>query len=109
MTVSSRTITSLQGVPTTQFYTATFASPVSVSGTFDLGLNSSSNNVVSSSPTGGTSGVGFYLDHLNDPKATQLLCIHTPPIIPSSSLDESSAAHPPEPQPQKVTAPVATS
>jgi len=50
-----------------QFYTATFASPVPVNGTFYLGLDSSSNNVVICSLTSGTSGVGFYRDLVNGP------------------------------------------
>ena len=55
--------------PTAQFYTATFASPVSVSGTFYLGLDSSSNNVIVNSVTSGTTGVGFYRDLPNGPQA----------------------------------------
>jgi len=55
--------------PTAQFYTATFSSPVSVSGTFYLGLDSSSNNVIISSLTGGTTGIGFYRDQVNGPQA----------------------------------------
>jgi len=53
--------------PTAQFYTATFATPVPVSGTFYLGLDSSSNNVVISSLTAGASGIGFYRDQVNGP------------------------------------------
>ena len=55
--------------PTAQFYTATFSSPVPVSGTFYVGLDSSSNNVVISSLTAGTTGVGFYRDQVNGPQA----------------------------------------
>ncbi|MEC8651068.1 MAG: S8 family serine peptidase, partial [Planctomycetota bacterium] len=55
--------------PTAQFYTATFSSPVPVNGTFYIGLDSSSNNVIISSLTAGTSGVGFYRDQVNGPQA----------------------------------------
>ena len=55
--------------PTAQFYTATFSSPVPVNGTFYLGLDSSSNNVIISSLTSGTTGVGFYRDQVNGPQA----------------------------------------
>ena len=55
--------------PQAQFYTATFSTPVPVSGTFYLGLDSSSNNVIISSLTAGTSGVGFYRDQVNGPQA----------------------------------------
>ena len=48
--------------PTAQFYTATFSSPVPVSGTFYVGLDSSSNNVVLCSLTNGTSGDGYWRD-----------------------------------------------
>ena len=55
--------------PQAQFYTATFSSPVPVSGTFYLGLDSSSNNVIISSLTAGSSGVGYYRDQVNGPQA----------------------------------------
>ncbi|MEC8252804.1 MAG: S8 family serine peptidase [Planctomycetota bacterium] len=55
--------------PQAQFYTATFSTPVPVSGTFYLGLDSSSNNVVISSLTAGATGVGFYRDQVNGPQA----------------------------------------
>ena len=48
--------------PAAQFYTATFATPVSVSGTFYLALDSSSNNVILCSLNNGTSGNGYWRD-----------------------------------------------
>ena len=54
--------------PTAQFYTATFAAPVPVSGTFYVGLDSSSNNIIINSLTSGASGTGFYRDQLNGPQ-----------------------------------------
>ena len=50
-----------------QFYTATFASPVPVSGTFYLGLDSSSNDVIICSLNNGTPGDGYYRDLVNGP------------------------------------------
>ncbi|MCR9245070.1 MAG: choice-of-anchor B family protein [bacterium] len=44
------------------FYTATFASPVTLTGDFYIGMDSSSQNVVISTLTNGTSGVGFWRD-----------------------------------------------
>lgn len=50
-----------------QFYTATFSSPVPVSGTFYLGLDSSSNDVIICSLNNGTPGDGYYRDLVNGP------------------------------------------
>lgn len=44
------------------FYTATFASPVTVNGTFYLGFDTSAQNAYINSLTTGGSGVGFYRD-----------------------------------------------
>ncbi|MCR9244968.1 MAG: S8 family serine peptidase [bacterium] len=44
------------------FYTATFATPVSVTGDFYVGMDSSSQNVVISTLTSGSGGVGFWRD-----------------------------------------------
>lgn len=62
--IASTTIT-LGG--TAQFYTATFANPVPVNGTFYLGLDSSSNNVIICSLTAGATGSGYYRDLVNGP------------------------------------------
>ncbi|MCK5942055.1 MAG: choice-of-anchor B family protein [Planctomycetes bacterium] len=53
--------------PSAQFYTATFNSPVTVSGTFYIGLDSSPNNVIICSLTSGASGTGYYRDLVNGP------------------------------------------
>ena len=50
------------------FYTATFSSPVPVSGTFYLGLDSSSNNIIINSLNAGATGTGFYRDQVNGPQ-----------------------------------------
>ena len=62
--IASTTVT-LGG--TAQFYTATFSSPVAVNGTFYLGLDSSSNNVIICSLNNGTQGDGYYRDLVNGP------------------------------------------
>ena len=54
--------------PAAQFYTATFSSPVPVNGTFYLGLDSSSNNIIINSVSSGASGTGFYRDQVNGPQ-----------------------------------------
>ena len=64
--------TSITIGPGAQFYTATFSSPVSVNGTFYLGLDSSSNNVIICSLTSGQQGSGFYRDLVNGPAAWTL-------------------------------------
>lgn len=49
------------------FYTATFSPPVQVSGTFYLGLDTSSQNAYISTLTSGASGSGWYRDQINGP------------------------------------------
>ncbi len=53
--------------PNALFYTATFASPVNVSGEFFVGVDVSSNDVVISSLTSGASGSGFFRDLVSGP------------------------------------------
>jgi hypothetical protein len=61
------------------FYTATFAQPVPVSGTYYLGFNTSSNNVYLSTLTSGASGVGFWRDPPNGtPNWTQSGLVQRP-------------------------------
>ncbi len=61
------------------FYTATFAQPVPVSGTYYLGFNTSSNNVYLSTLTSGSGGVGFWRDPPNcTPNWTQSTLIQRP-------------------------------
>jgi choice-of-anchor B domain-containing protein len=50
-----------------QFYTATFSSPVAVNGTFYIGLDSSSDNIIICSLTSGAQGSGYYRDLINGP------------------------------------------
>ncbi len=54
--------TTIQVGPTAGFYTATFAAPVNVTGTFYVGLDSSAQNVVISTLNSGNGGVGFWRD-----------------------------------------------
>lgn len=49
------------------FYTATFTPPVSVSGTFYLGLDTSSQNAYLSNLSSGNGGGGYYRDQVNGP------------------------------------------
>ena len=61
------------------FYTATFSSPVLVSGTYYLGFDTSSNNVYINSLTSGATGVGFYRDQVNGPSGwTQSQLVQRP-------------------------------
>jgi len=61
------------------FYTATFSQPVSVSGSYYLGFDTSSNNVYLNTLTAGTSGVGFWRDPANGtPNWTQSGLIQRP-------------------------------
>lgn len=55
--------------PTSGFYTATFSSPVNVTGDFCIGVDSSAQTVYINSLTSGASGVGFYRDLVNGPNA----------------------------------------
>jgi len=55
--------------PTSAFYTATFSTPVNVSGDFCIGVDSSAQTVYINSLTSGTSGVGFFRDLVNGPVA----------------------------------------
>ncbi|MFK7742752.1 MAG: LVIVD repeat-containing protein [Planctomycetota bacterium] len=59
--------TSVSIGPGAQFYTATFSSPVNVSGTFYIGLDSSAQNVVISTLQSGAQGTGFFRDLVNGP------------------------------------------
>ncbi|MEC9049151.1 MAG: M14 family zinc carboxypeptidase [Planctomycetota bacterium] len=59
--------TSVQVGATPGFYTATFAAPVTVTGTFYLGLDTSSQNAFISNLTNGNSGGGYYRDLVNGP------------------------------------------
>jgi hypothetical protein len=59
--------TTMQIGTSPQFYTATFAAPVAVNGTFYIGLDSSSNNVIISSLQAGQQGSGYYRDLINGP------------------------------------------
>jgi len=68
--------------PNAGFYTATFSTPVTVNGTFYLGLDSSSTQIIISSLTGGASGIGFYRDFVNGPQAwTQSGLVDNPSYI----------------------------
>lgn len=61
------------------FYTATFSQPVSVSGSYYLGFDTSSNNVYLNTLTAGSSGVGFWRDPANGtPNWTQSGLIQRP-------------------------------
>lgn len=53
--------------PTASFYTATFAAPVNVNGSFCIGVDSSAQTVYVNSLQAGTSGIGFYRDLVNGP------------------------------------------
>ncbi|HIE70576.1 MAG TPA: hypothetical protein EYP98_10575 [Planctomycetes bacterium] len=55
--------------PTSGFYTATFSSPVNVTGDFCIGVDSSAQTVYINSLTSGANGVGFYRDLVNGPNA----------------------------------------
>jgi hypothetical protein len=64
------------------FYTATFAQPVLVTGTYYLGFNTSSNNVYLNTLTSGATGVGFWRDPANGtPNWTQSGLIQRPSWI----------------------------
>jgi|GEM_PF-2477868 len=61
------------------FYTATFAQPVLVSGTYYLGFDTSSNNVYLNTLNNGTGGQGFWRDPANGtPNWTQSGLIQNP-------------------------------
>ena len=61
------------------FYTATFASPVNVTGNFYVGYETSAQNVYLCNLTAGTGGVAFYRDLVNGPAAwTQSGLVDTP-------------------------------
>ena len=59
--------TTVQVNATQGFYTATFSQPVTVSGRFYLGLDTSSQNAYLSNLTSGASGGGYYRDQVNGP------------------------------------------
>ncbi len=64
------------------FYTATFAQPVLVSGTYYLGFDTSSNNVYLNTLNSGTSGSAFWRDQANGtPNWTQSGLIQNPSWI----------------------------
>ena len=54
---------------TSGFYTATFSTPVNVTGSFCIGVDSSAQTVYINSLTSGTGGSGFYRDQVNGPAA----------------------------------------
>ncbi|MEC9047922.1 MAG: trypsin-like peptidase domain-containing protein [Planctomycetota bacterium] len=61
------------------FYTATFSQPVTVSGTYYLGFDTSSNNVYISTLNSGATGVGFWRDVPNGtPSWTQSGLVQRP-------------------------------
>jgi hypothetical protein len=61
------------------FYTATFASPVSVNGNFYVGYETAAQNVYLSNLNSGTGGVAFYRDLVNGPTNwTQSNLVDTP-------------------------------
>ncbi|MFN3241604.1 MAG: hypothetical protein ACE37K_08850 [Planctomycetota bacterium] len=80
-TVAARIYTDIGGVPSAtalasttitigaaqQFYTATFAAPVTVTGNFYIGYETIAQNVYICSLNSGASGVGFYRDPVNGP------------------------------------------
>ena len=59
--------TTVQVDGTEGFYTATFSPPVSVDGTFYIGLDTSAQNAYISNLTSGDSGGGYYRDLVNGP------------------------------------------
>ena len=59
--------TTVQVGGTEGFYTATFSPPVSVDGTFYIGLDTSAQNAYISNLTSGDSGGGYYRDLVNGP------------------------------------------
>jgi hypothetical protein len=54
------------------FYTATFSTPVNVTGDFCIGVDSSAQTVYINSLTSGASGSGYYRDMINGPAAWTL-------------------------------------
>ena len=69
--------TTMQIGPSENFYTATFASPVAVNGTFYVGMDSSSQNVIISTLSSGATGTGFWRDALT-PNWTQSGLVQRP-------------------------------
>ena len=62
--------------PSQQFWTATFASPVNVSGTFYIGVDSSAQTVYVNTLTAGTDGVGFWRDAASPAWSQSVLVEH---------------------------------
>jgi len=58
--------------PATQFYTATFNTPVNVTGDFCIGVDTSAQTVYINSLSAGAAGSGYYRDMVNGPAAWTL-------------------------------------
>ncbi|MFK7739775.1 MAG: S8 family serine peptidase [Planctomycetota bacterium] len=96
--------------PSQQFYTATFGTPVALTGTFYLGLDTSGQNAYINTLTGGTNGIGFWRDPANgQPNWTQSTLVQRPswrvncaaqsnfltPAIAASGLPQLGASYSP--------------
>ena len=62
-----------------QFYTATFATPVNVNGTFYVGVDGSAQTVYVTTLNSGANGTGYYRDLVNGPAAWTLSGLVTTP------------------------------